>query len=44
MVADVAVTLLETTALIVGIVAGVVNVKFPEVEGPPVLAEVTAKS
>jgi hypothetical protein len=43
MVADVAVTPLEATALMVGIAAGVENVKFAEVAMPAEFAEMAAK-
>ena len=41
-VADVVLMPLETTALIAGIVAGVENVKFADVAGPPEPADIAA--
>ena len=40
--ADVVVMPLETTALMAGIVAGVENVKFADVDGPPEPADMAA--
>jgi hypothetical protein len=42
MVAEVVVMPLDTTALIAGIVAGVENVKFADVAGPPEPADMAA--